>query len=104
MQLRDELTRTFPALCGSLSLAEVDQLLAALERRELAFQEVLLKAGEPSACAYLLVSGHLEVLIDPTGARVVVLPANFSGVVSLLDGGPATATVMAGSPAVVLSL
>ena len=104
MQVREELTRNFPALCGSLSRAEVDQLLAALERRELAAQEVLLTAGEPSACGYLLLSGNLEVVIDPTGARVVVPPGNFIGEVSLLDGGPATATVLAGSPAVVLCL
>jgi CRP-like cAMP-binding protein len=107
MELREELLRRFPALTGSLSTAETAILLAALEPRELAARVVLLTADAASSRAYLLLRGTLDVVVDPTGAQVVMgtlEPGSFVGEVSLLDGGPTTATVVVGAPALVLGL
>jgi len=107
MQLKEEFVRHFASVAHALSPAELDTALAVLEARELAVGDVLLTAGTPSDCAYLIVRGSLEVAIDVAVGHAVLGTAdagNWVGEVSLLDGGPATATVTAGMPARVLCL
>lgn len=105
MPYGDEFVRRFPALSGALSTAELDQLLAALEPRELLAGEVLVSSDKPSSTAYLLLRGSLEVVMEPAGAVIGKLePGSFVGEVSFLDGGVATATVIVVTPALVLGL
>jgi CRP-like cAMP-binding protein len=105
--MRDELVRRFPSLAESLSTEELDHLMAVLERRQVADGEVLLTDGMPSSAAYLLVDGALRIVLNAGGTGVdagVLEPGCWVGEVSLLDGGPATATAIATAPTVVLAL
>ncbi len=69
------------------------------------FQEgdALAKEGEPGDTSYILLEGQSEV--RRKGQRVAdLMPGDFFGEISLLDGGPRTATVVASTPIEVLAL
>jgi CRP-like cAMP-binding protein len=105
--MRDELVRLYPLLAQSLSAEEIDRLLAALERRDAADGEVLLRAGVRSSWAFLLLDGAIRVILEPDDSRLdagVLEPGCWLGEVSLLDGGPATATAIATTPTKLLVL
>jgi CRP-like cAMP-binding protein len=103
MPSRDRSPEPFASLAKSLSQAEIDSLVAMLDRREVAVGEELLTEGAPSPCALLVAEGSFRVLVG--GVEVARLEAgSWMGEVSLLDGGPATATIVAARPAVVLAL
>jgi CRP-like cAMP-binding protein len=55
---------------------------------------VLTRAGEPGEEFFLLVDGKARVDISPR-RRVTLSPGDFFGEMSLLDGGPRSATVTA---------
>lgn len=60
--------------------------------------EMLFEAGDPGDCIYVIRSGEVEIYIrDTTGRRIVLENAGvgkFVGELSLLDGGPRTASVI----------
>lgn len=68
-----------------------------MEQADLANGATLLTEGEPAPCLYVLVEGQLEV--RRSGSRDVVLgvlgPGALVGEIGFLDGGPATATLVA---------
>jgi CRP-like cAMP-binding protein len=105
--MRDELIRLFPLLAQSLSTEEIDRLLGTLETRLATDGEVLLTAGKPSSWAFLLVDGAIRIILEPGDQRLdagVLEPGCWLGEVSLLDGGPATATAIATAPTKLLVL
>jgi CRP-like cAMP-binding protein len=107
MPSRSELLERCPALADGLSAQEIDQLLAVLEPRNLAVDEVLLREGAPSESAYLIWSGSFRIAVGPDGAHLPageVWTGGWLGEVSLLDGEPPTATAIAVQPSVVLAL
>ena len=57
----------------------------------------LIKQGEPSDTFYVLLNGEADVVIDGTSRRKLG-PGNFFGEISMLDRGPATATVTTTKP------
>jgi CRP-like cAMP-binding protein len=85
-------------------------LFAKSERKELEFlatrtDEVqveagrtLIRQGSPSGTFYLLLEGEAEVQADGE-ARPPLRAGSFFGEISMLDGGPATATVVTKTPA-----
>ena len=92
----------------SALLAEVPffQLLDETERAHLAERlddvafrkgEVIFKYGDPGDSLYLIRQGEIEAFVrDNTGARIVLersTVGDFFGELSLLDGGPRTASV-----------
>jgi CRP-like cAMP-binding protein len=107
MPSRAELVQRCPALVEGLAPADLDTLIAVLEERSLAADEVLLREGETSSCAYLVWSGSFRIVVGPENASVAageLGPGSWLGEVSLVDGEPPSATAIASGPAVVLAL
>jgi CRP/FNR family cyclic AMP-dependent transcriptional regulator len=73
-------------------------LAAQLEEVQIAEGQVLFNYGEPGDCLYVIRSGKAEVFFkDDTGSRIVLEVAGAGDVVgelSLLDGGPRSASVV----------
>ena len=68
---------------------------------------MILREGDPGCSLYLIASGSVQVSTMAEGERVVLAelnPGACFGEVSLLSGGPRTATVMVTSPCRVLRL
>jgi CRP/FNR family cyclic AMP-dependent transcriptional regulator len=78
--------------------AERVSLAAQLDEVQLPEGQVLFNYGEPGDCLYIIRSGKAEVFFkDDTGNRIVLEIAGSGDVVgelSLLDGGPRTASVV----------
>lgn len=64
------------------------------EVREVPAGTVLTRAGEPGEEFFLLMDGKARVDVSPR-KRVTLSPGDFFGEMSLLDGGPRSATVTA---------
>ncbi len=64
----------------------------------------IVREGEPGDAAFVILEGEAKV-VRP-GGRVIhrLLPGDFFGEISLLDGGPRTATVVAETPMTLLGL
>lgn len=100
-------TSQFPALALGLDPAELSALLDALEVEEVAAGETLITEGTPTDTLYLIWSGRLNVVLatPTTEMEIAELGAgDVLGEVSLIDPGPATATVRAEQGCVVLAL
>jgi uncharacterized membrane protein len=73
-------------------------LAAQLEEVQIPEGQILFNYGEPGDCLYVIRSGKAEVFFkDDTGTRIVLEVAGTGDVVgelSLLDGGPRTASVV----------
>ena len=66
-------------------------------------REVIVEAGQPGGTFFVIVEGEVRVVRgDRTIARVG--PGEFFGEISLLDGGPRTASVIAETPVVAIRL
>lgn len=76
-------------------------LAARLERITAPAGKTLFSRGDPGDALYVVMSGEVEMFFkNDTGERIVLekaLPGDFFGEVSLLDGGPRTATAVATS-------
>jgi CRP/FNR family cyclic AMP-dependent transcriptional regulator len=97
----------FPALAPALGEEDLDVLLAALQVQEVVPSEALVAEGTPVDDLFLVWDGQLDVSVATSaGERSVgtVGPGSFLGEVSLLDPGPATATVTAEQGCTVLHL
>ncbi|MFP5343805.1 MAG: cyclic nucleotide-binding domain-containing protein [Candidatus Limnocylindria bacterium] len=84
-----------------------DRSIEAVERlaRPLSFAagEALVRQGDPGDTFLIVVAGSATVTVD--GATVRTLgPGDFLGEISLLDGGPRTATVVADGPVEALAI
>jgi CRP/FNR family transcriptional regulator, cyclic AMP receptor protein len=101
--------------CGELSDSKVDALgqvplFAGCTRKELAFLvtrtdevdvpagQTLIKQGSPGDTFYLLLDGEASVEVDGQD-RPSLRTGSFFGEISMLDRGPATATVATTTPA-----
>jgi CRP/FNR family cyclic AMP-dependent transcriptional regulator len=95
----------FPSLALGLDASQLDALLMALEPEEVAAGETLITQGSPSDALYLVWDGWLEIeLAGRTRALSRLGPGEVVGEVSLLDPGPATATVRSDAGCTVLVL
>lgn len=86
-----------PVIAGmeAALLAELDE---TVEWVALAKGSVLMRAGEPSTRAYVLLDGRLQVIIERDGERTVaahVFPGETVGEWGLMSGQPHAATVVA---------
>ena len=85
-------------LFQSLKPDELNALASILEECQFKKGEFVFQYGEPSESLYIVRSGEAEVFIeDNTGNRVVldvVSPGKYFGELSVLDGGPRTASVI----------
>ena len=64
----------------------------------------IVRKGEPGETFYVLVEGEAKVT-DENGRRLAqLIPGDFFGEISLMDGGPRTATVVSETPVTALAL
>ena len=64
----------------------------------------IVRKGEPGDVFYVLVEGEARVT-DENGKRLAqLIPGDFFGEISLMDGGPRTATVVSETPLTALAL
>lgn len=91
-----EFTALFPSLTLGLSDAETQTLIASLEPEEIAAGETPIVQGTESDSLYLVWEGALKVSVQSgTGEHEVatLTPGALFGEVTILDPGPASATV-----------
>lgn len=93
-------------ILGVLEDEDVDWLIEAGERQELAKDDVLIREGEPISAIYLLLDGTLNVSVstlhDQPLAQLTL--GEVVGEMSFVDGQPPSATVIATEPTVVLAI
>ena len=82
------------AHCSSSSLESVT---ANTDEVEVAKGRTLIEQGQPSDTFYVLLDGEAGVAIDGKH-RTTLGPGDFFGEISMLDRGPATATVVTTTP------
>ncbi len=84
-----------------VSLASVERLLESCDVRTLARGDVLLTMGAPNRYMYMILSGRLGVHLDDTASEpVAMLEAGETvGELSVMDEAPASAFVVAATPA-----
>ncbi len=86
-------------LFGSLTGEEVREVVRACEQEHFEPGECLFRQGEEADSLFIVVQGELEVVgHSPTGEKVVLAvlgPGTVVGELSLIEGGPRSATVAA---------
>ncbi len=86
----------------NLDAPSVIELTRMLRPLDLAGHTVVVRRGRPGDCMYFIVSGEVEVRLEP---QPIQLGAGaFFGEFALLDGGPRTATVVTTMPSTLLIL
>jgi CRP/FNR family cyclic AMP-dependent transcriptional regulator len=95
-------------LFATLPVSERLELADMMRPRSIAADETIVVIGEAGNDFYVIGTGNLTVSCPDEFGKEVKLatlsPGSFFGELSLLDGGPRTATVRAETPASVLSL
>ncbi|MFI5307854.1 MAG: Crp/Fnr family transcriptional regulator [Polyangiales bacterium] len=91
-----ELLRKVPLLSG-LSAAELASIAELAVRKRYGAREVVVQLSDPGGELFVIVRGHLKVVSGGADGRDTALgimgPGEVFGEVSLLDGGPRSATV-----------
>jgi CRP/FNR family transcriptional regulator, cyclic AMP receptor protein len=82
------------ARCSPTSL---ESAAANTDEVDVVAGRALIKQGEPSDTFYVLLDGEADVVIDGRSRRKLG-PGDFFGEISMLDRGPATATVTTTAP------
>jgi CRP/FNR family transcriptional regulator, cyclic AMP receptor protein len=86
--------------CSQREIAAIARAAKEVNRREGA---VLARTGEPGVGFFLLVDGKADVLVNGR-KRGTLEPGDFFGEISLLDGGPRSADVVAATDVTMLGL
>jgi CRP-like cAMP-binding protein len=89
-------------LMRHLPAEEIEQILPCIHGRRLKAGEILFRAGDPGDALYIVARGKVEVLTngvscaEASGGAIAVLGEGHAfGEMSLLSGGPRTATIRA---------
>jgi CRP-like cAMP-binding protein len=104
---KEEFSRHFPSVMQHMRTDDVMAFVQALTPVQLASGETLIRDGERNDAIYFVQNGTLEASIERNGEKTPlgrVVPGQWLGEVSMLDPGPATATVMAISDCELLRL
>ena len=94
-------------LMRHLPADQIEAILHCIRHRELKAGEILFRAGEPGDALYIVSHGKVEVLkgADCDARAIAVLgEGNAFGEMSLLSGGPRTATIRAAEDASLLEI
>lgn len=85
------------ALFEGIPYSTLERLAKHCELQNLDPGECLLTPGQKNDCLYLLLEGQLKVHIDHLGAQggILIEPGECAGEISIIDGKPATAYVVA---------
>jgi CRP-like cAMP-binding protein len=90
-------------LFEGLSRRHLKQIAEHADEVSFRDKETIIEADEPGGTFFVIVEGEVKVM---RGNRVLARagPGEFFGEISLLDGGPRTASVVADSPVVAIRL
>lgn len=92
-------------LFSTLTADQRADLAAATVTRTFGNGEAIVRQGDPGESMYVLCSGRVAVVLEPSRQEVATIEAGgYFGEMSLLTGEPRTATVVARGEAVVLEL
>jgi CRP/FNR family cyclic AMP-dependent transcriptional regulator len=97
----------FPQLASSLTAGESAKLLDAFELHDAGAGEALVAEGTSTSDLFLVLDGQLDILVSGRwGERKLAElgPGSYFGEVSLLDPGPAGASIVTEQGCVVLRL
>jgi CRP-like cAMP-binding protein len=86
--------------CSQREIAAIARAAKEVHRRE---GSVLARTGEPGVGFFLMVDGKADVLVN-NRKRGTLGPGDFFGEISLLDGGPRSADVVAATDVDMLGL
>jgi CRP-like cAMP-binding protein len=91
-------------LFQSLPPRHLRRIADLMEEERMMAGATMVREGEPGDIFYVILEG--EAKVTSTSGRIVnrLRPGDFFGEISLLDGGPRTASVIAETPVTVLSL
>ncbi|MGD8861036.1 MAG: Crp/Fnr family transcriptional regulator [Myxococcales bacterium] len=96
------------SLFVDLTDEELDSIAALSHRKRFGAREAIVRQADPGGEMFVIVSGHLKVVSsDPEGrdtALSIMGPGEVFGEVTLLDGGPRSATIIALEPSELLSI
>ena len=85
-------------LFAHCSPRELEFVASRTDEVEVAAGRQLVRQGQPGDTFYVLLDGRADVEVDGR-PRTTLGPGDFFGEISMLDRGPATATVMTSTPA-----
>jgi CRP-like cAMP-binding protein len=91
-----EALRRIP-LFSRCSRQELEFLATRTDEVSLEANHILIKQGTPTDCFYVLLTGEAAVNVDGK-SRPPLREGDFFGKISMLDRGPATATVITATP------
>jgi CRP-like cAMP-binding protein len=86
--------------CSQREIAAIARATKEVNRRA---ESVLARTGEPGVGFFLLVDGTANVVVNGR-KRATLQPGDFFGEISLLDGGPRSADVVANTDVTMLGL
>jgi CRP/FNR family transcriptional regulator, cyclic AMP receptor protein len=92
---------------GDLTDEDIDWFAAAGERKSIPAGTVLVQQGKAIADVYILLHGQLSVIVSNEQGNITINTLQMGeiiGELSFLDSRPPTATVVAGTDAVVLAI
>ena len=82
----------------------IKRLAGEMDEQRFMEGATIVRKGEPGETFYVLVEGEAKVA-DENGKRLAqLIPGDFFGEISLMDGGPRTATVVAETPLTALAV
>ena len=82
----------------------IKRLAGEMDEQRFMEGATIVRKGEPGDTFYVLVEGEARVT-DENGKRLArLIPGDFFGEISLMDGGPRTATVVSETPLTALAL
>jgi CRP-like cAMP-binding protein len=91
------------SMFGGFSPKHLNRLAAETDELDLAAGQTIVREGDPGEALFVVLEGQARVV--RAGRRVGrVLPGDFFGELSAIDGGPRTASVVAETPVRVLRL
>ncbi len=93
-------------LCRGVPYGVVESVLERFAARELGAGEVLLSPGQENHYLFMLLSGRLQVHLDAARSRLgfPIEPGECIGEMSIIDGKPTSAYVVAEEPSTVLAV
>lgn len=98
------LLRNIPLFDG-LSRSQLSEIASVLHRREYAPDEVLFRQGNPGVGMYIIRSGAVDIVYEPTGDTLAELEdGDFLGELALLNESPRSATAIAREDAILYGL
>ena len=100
----ESLMREIPLFEG-LSSRDLDAIISILHRREYETDEVLFRQGNPGVGMFIIQSGAIDIVYDPTGDTLATLEnGDFFGELALLNETPRSASAIARKPSVLFGL